>query len=833
MTMTQLGLDPFSAEDSLEAEEGFRAESPFLEAVDDQGGGVRSENMDESSAAYAPWTSDLTPFAEVLESPSSEAAATRMLAEAFAELRDEAFDEAIANLVDETEATIADRFVGETAGNATERERFGDAHLAPLRFEAEQYLEALEQGLAGTDISSLSEEQLDELLDRFDPALSETTPASEEFIGGLIRKAKKAVKFVAKAAKGVVGGVAGIAGKLLGPVLHRLKRLVAPLLRRVLSFAIGRLPAPLRPAARALASRLLSEAEAEMDESDGAEAEEEESESTGEEGTAISPAQSVDTEWLAESFDFAIAEALATDSQSLAEEEAFAEAEDEGPLDDRSLETLAEARGALIDRLRDADEAEDLAPAIEQFVPALLGALRLGVRVVGRPRVVRFLAGHLAQTIGKWVGPNLKMPLANAIVDTGLRLVSLEAQAPERTDEAGPAVLAATIEDTLRLVAENEDFVFEDEDLLHQATANALGRAVASNFPARFVRPALQPAPSIGGSFIPRRPRTARSYRKYSHVPEVELTRHVADALPSFGGVSVGARLAAAGVQFPIRARVHIFEAAAGTSIPRLARTDGALAGLGRGGTVYLHPLTVPAATLLFREPRLGIRVPSRFLRSHRRIAAGQRFYFLEPIGAQAASLISTPRVGSNHQPGRAAAPTQGWVVVDLRRSQVRVALYLSETEAQTISAAVRQGRGSAALLTALSSALRPVLRSIGGRSGRVRVIREMPDHEDLLGSSLRRLPAFGLAQLRRQLRAWLLPHLARFARTRSAEFVRAASHPAAGVTILVTLEGVPGLDAIGGVLSGSAGIGAIRRSPMRGSSPTATVSVAPGPRRP
>ena len=68
------------------------------------------------------------------------------------------------------------------------------------------------------------------------------------------------------------------------------------------------------------------------------------------------------------------------------------------------------------------------APAIEQFVPALLGALRLGINLVGRPKVVGFLAKYLAQLISRWVGPQLSGPLSNAIVDTGLRLVTLESR---------------------------------------------------------------------------------------------------------------------------------------------------------------------------------------------------------------------------------------------------------------------------------------------------------------------------------------------------------------------------------------------------------------------
>ena len=148
----------------------------------------------------------------------------------------------------------------------------------------------------------------------------------------------------------VAKSVGKVAGSLLGPVLKKLRGLIQPLLKRVLSFAIGRLPAPLQPVARGLASRLMAKAESE----DFDEAE-------------TSPANLTDLEMLAESFDAALAEAVAPGAGEM-EEEAFVSDEHEG-FDSRELEMLAEARGVLMDQLRDSSDSEELAPAIEQFVP--------------------------------------------------------------------------------------------------------------------------------------------------------------------------------------------------------------------------------------------------------------------------------------------------------------------------------------------------------------------------------------------------------------------------------------------------------------------------------
>lgn len=783
--------------------------NPFAEAA------LAAEDAPAIAVGFASWSENLTPFTEATSGPVAESQSDRMLSEAFAELRDESFDEAVAYLMEETEQAVVDRFTNESPSSAHERERYADAHLSAVRFEAQQYLDALETGLTGMDVESLTEQQFDEVLDRLDPPIGELTPAGEEFVGALVRKAKKVVKFVANAAK----SVGKVAGAVIGPVLKRLRGLINPLLRRVLSFAIGRLPASLQPAARTLAARIASEA----------------GEEEGLDEGPMSPTNLIDVEALAESFDAALAEAMTSDASGEFEGESLESLDGEADVESRELETLAGARGVLIDRLRTASDEEDLGPAAEQFVPALLGALRLGIRLVGRPKVVGFLARYLGQSIRRWVGPNLSGPLSNAIVDTGLRLISLESESGEagelHTDGAGPIALASVIEDTVRRLAENEDHVFENEDLMHLAIAEAFSQAVATHFPPRFVRPGLQQAPSLGGTFVARRPRRIRTYRKYSRTPEVEVTSQIADALPTFGGSTVGAVFRAAGATFPLRARVHIYQAAAGTTLPRMVRLDrpGAAGGRGYVTSSNVHPLTPAAAGLLLREPQLGVAVPGTYLQSRHRIAVGQRFYLLEPIGA--AGVLAMATNATTRAAAARLAPSRAWTAVSLSRSRITVGLYLSEAEAQSIVAAIRQGRGSPALLQALTAAYREMDRSASSSQGNVRVTRENgEDFHALTGRPGGLLPAGLAGFLRRRLRAWVLPALATWARTNGEAFARAAAHPDGGVTIRVRLTSVPGLDMLGQAAKavGAGSIAAGSLSSLRGA-PTITVSVTPG----
>ncbi|KJV31306.1 hypothetical protein [Luteibacter yeojuensis] len=769
--------------------------NPFAEAI------YAPEDAAPATESTPSFETGLMPFAESGGMPVAEAATDQRLMQAFAQLRDEAFDEAVAFLAEETEQAIADRFTDESPASVAERERYGDAQLAAVRFEAQQYLSSLEAGLADAHIDALTDEQLSEALDRLDPQPGELTPAGEEFLGSLINKAKSAVKFVANAAKGVGSVVGKVAGTLLGPVLQKLRGLINPLLKRVLSIAIGRLPAALQPSARALAKQMASE--------------------TWQEGQAAyegdaSPATLADTAALAESFDASLAEALVADPAMGFAGESYEDADREAAPDGRALERLAEARGELIDRIRTAQDEEDLAPAIEQFVPALLGALRMGIKLVGRPKVVQFLARYLGQVIRGWVGPTLTGPLSNAIVDTGLRLVQLESSeetGASRRDEAGPVALASVVEDTTRRLAESEEYIFENEDLTQLATAAAFGEAVASHFPQRFVRQALRQAPSLGGTFISKRPRSVRTYRKYSRVPEVEVTAQMADALPSFGGTTVGAVLRAAGATFPVRARMHIYEAVAGTTLPRMLRVDRAGGGTSHAASSQAHPLTPEAAGLLLREPKLGVATAPGFLQSRHKIAVGQRFYLLEPTGAAGALVLSE---AATRTTAARLAPSRAWTVVNLRRSKITVGLFLSEADAQGIAEAIRQGRGPTALLQALTTLYRAAAqRSDAAPHGHLRIVHEdSEDNEALAPPATSALPAHLVAVLRRRLESWVLPALAAWVKDNSEAFARAAAHPDAGVTVRIRLTAVPGLDALAQATSPAAAEAALRGSP-------------------
>src|SRR5687767_8466228 len=73
---------------------------------------------------FTAWAENLSPFSETFGGERLASDSEVFLAEAFAELRDEAFDEAVAYLAEETEQAIADRFSDEAGFSSEDRERF-------------------------------------------------------------------------------------------------------------------------------------------------------------------------------------------------------------------------------------------------------------------------------------------------------------------------------------------------------------------------------------------------------------------------------------------------------------------------------------------------------------------------------------------------------------------------------------------------------------------------------------------------------------------------------------------------------------------------------------
>ena len=743
-----------------------------------------------------------SPF-QGLDGPSMESGAIGELLE---ELRVPEFEDVIAELVQESAALHAERgavFAGETSGASAAAEAVRE-HLLPLEREADRLLEQLAEMAGDREAGSIGEDEADRLAASFTqvelpPGVS---PASEEFLKSLRRVAGKAVSAAVGLAR---KGISAI-GKVIpiGAILQRLKGLIKPLLRRVLSVAINRLPLALRPAANRLRQRLLKF----EDESVLAEAEELAELLSADETPAVASLEVLHEDFTMQLADMLMAEdgeALeAFDAETAFEATAQGERSDEAG---GSAGDLDAARIRLIRELGELEDGESPAPAFEEFLPALLPALRIGIRIAGRDRVIRLLAGFLAKPLQRFVGPRLSRPLSTAVIDTGLRLLTLESPNAEDERLAGPAALAAVVEETGRAVLA-EDSEFEDPARLETAATMAFNEAVARNFPPALLKADLLELETSGSARAVwvLRPR-GYSYKKYTRIFETTVTPQIAASVTSFGGTRLDAQLRASGAALPARARVHLYEALPGNILSRIAALEKHVPGM---DWRQLHPLTVQAATALLGEPGLGKDVGPRFTANRNMIATGQRFYFLEAAGR--------PGGGGGGGGGRIiqqSPPSQAFVELNGRpgKNWIRLYIFISEPEAQAIASRIRKG-DTTAMVLALRAAWGAAIRSVmSSPTSRVRILSEAsPMLEQQVAAA-----AAGIAsKVAEMVVGKLLDAAVRlgtdYAKLKAGHFADAADAPALGVTVVLTFP-VPGLGAVlrGGIVPSLATVGLLR----------------------
>ena len=772
---------------SVDSEVTYELIQPFAEAAFEKPNG-----QDRSAPEAMQWAETVSPFTEAPDRGEMESETDRLIGEAFAELRDESFRRGhrLPGGGDRAgrRRSVYQRIavVGVRARALCRRSAGG-----PLRGRINIW-RRLRRASWGWTSESLTEQQLDEVLDRLDPQTGELTPAGEEFIGEPRPQGQERREVC-----GQHGAQAGkVAGAVIGPVLKKLRGLIKPLLRRVLSFAIGRLPTALQPAARTLAARFTSEAEAEDENS------------TSSTDVADQPDRCRSSDRVVRCG--AGGRTMVGEvRQANPRAKRSTSRDSETVVDSRELEMLAEARGELIDRLPPRERRRGSRPGRGAVRAGAARRPALGINLVGRPKVVGFLAKYLAQLIRPMGRTPALGPLSNAIVDTGLRLISLESRVRSRQ-----ASRAGTKPDRSRSPASSRT-----RSAGSPRTRTTFSRTRTSCSSRRRRRSARRSRPTSRRSSYGRRcSRRRRSAARSSPVGRAAFGRSANTAVPrtsrsrrrsrtrcpTFGGSTVGAVLRAAGATFPIRARMHIYQAAAGTTLPRMMRVDRPVPAAGAATSHReCHPLTPAAAGLLLREPQLGVAVPS-----HRTSGRGTGSRSGSASTSGAARSRRRARTSGQRQPpdGRRASRTEPRL--DAVNRQRRGSRSGSTCPRPKPSASSRRfGRVAAERpAQALIAAYRAMDRSGAAEAG-LRILREDgEDFEEFAARAGRFRRPDSAVLLRRRLRAWVLPALATWARTNGEAFARAAAHPDAGVTIRVRLTSVPGLDMLGQVPTAARG---------------------------
>lgn len=770
------------------ADERFEPETPFLDTR------FASEAWQEretfSSYAQQPFASSgelETPFVSEYQGEAPVNLEHLAIEQALTSLHDRDFNEAVSNLALEA-AAQAEHFA-QTSGEAAVSQLLGE-WLDPLRLATEQLFVQAGETAMQQPLLEMSEADFENLFETAAPAPGTVAPEFEDFFKKVWSKIKKVGGTLLKAGLNVGGALMKLSP--VGLILKKLARLVRPLLAKVIRFAVGKLPAELRPMALRLGRKLGILREAGFYEA--------------EEETEV--ATSAETDSIARDFDISVATLMFAQDEVQAEE-FLGEAQQEMPAEAETnvISELDAARERFVSQFSQLQSGESAAPVVQQFIPAILPVLRIGIRLVGRQRVVNFLAGYLARLIQKYVGPSAATSLSRALVSVGLRMVTLEAEAPQA--EAARAV-AATLEDTVRRMAsfgfeqfDNLDSDREQQQLFEAVTNEAFFEAAMAHFPSELLdtqrlqeremhfETAGQP-----GSWVYRpRPR----YKKYTRVFEVDLTPQIAKQILSFGNQQLSAFLRARNVKLPAKVRVHLYEAIPGTILSQIAYLEKKVPGLGSGreeAWSKIHPLTKQTAGLLLREPDLGRDMEPRWMESRNRIGVGQRFFYIE--------------IAASGPGGPCNLPSQVNITIDLPASQIRINAYLSEADAQKVVATgpVVAPTTAVVLLMGMASGAIRSLRE--GRSKHVNILREATgelEGEEFLPAGMvgavaskikDKLIEMLIDALMKLIRAAIIWYL----NNRFDAFKTATRNPACGVTIVFKFNH-PGLRVLHVVLAG------------------------------
>lgn len=713
------------------------------------------------------------------------------------ELYDQEFDEALFELMTDARG-LEQQLVSDT--QSIEGERLLQQHFTQLTREAEAAVGAFEREFGAREVTSLTDEEVDTFAERYAPG-SALSPEFENFFGKWKKKLAGVVKKVSKFA----GKAASFAAKIgLGPVLNKVKALVKPLLHKVLQMAIGKLPEAVRPAAEHLAEKIFGARPKAQDA--GTAAAEPPADATTDAASAAQPPAEPSVTEIQEEFDQQLANLfLASDEVEMELEVARVRSDDGRPASP-VYSDLDQARERFVNELQGLGQGEDPSPYVQNFVPAILPALKLGMKIIGRGKVVNFLANLLGKVIGKLIGPEAAPALSRAIVDTGLKMIHLEVSSHDEA-RAGASSVAATVEETVRRVAALPDYVLDNQELLEGFALEAFEQAAAANLPPILSDAVYRQRPDLLESstraawvMLPLRRR--KRYKKCGRTFKVRISPYMADEIESFEGPLADYLQDQVGIDEgnEIEAEVQLYETLPGTTLPDIARAESE--GTAGMNPAQLHPLTPQAAGLLLGEPRMGRNVPAGTGRLN--VGVGQRLYALTIPGKR--MLLTAP--GSDGKP-RLRRQRGVHLKLDVTADEIRVCVFLSEVAAQRLAVRLRRqshpGAIAAAFHKYVQRRLGPIVR--GERPARVRVIQAGLPPGPANGAVLRKLPPDAAAALAQKIQQSVVSAFAGFAKDQAQRFITAAEDTADGVTLLFTIAGA-GLQPVGKALVSSAGAG-------------------------
>ena len=623
-----------------------------------------------------------------------------------AELHDSEFNETLYEMANEVEDTWRNKVSNELAMGenflpfATQQ---AHEYLNPVIMEAEAMIDRVTQHFSGNNLADHSEASVESFFETLEFGHSQYTPAQEQFFGKLLKKVKSVVgKGVAFAKKG-----AAVLGKLSPThfVLRKIKKLVRPLLEKVLKFAINKLPKSLQGHAQNLAAKFLGIKPAAADTNNAAAAQTADNMAAAQAARAADAAGG-DLDAVQSELDNHIAQLVFSDNEGDLDATVMNyEQSDETVERFNSYETgyintpsLDVARQQFIDELKDLKDGESPAPAIERFLPVIIKALqpvlKIAIKLIGRQKVISFQAGLLAKLISKWVPANVAKPLAEKIIDVGMNAIGFEVHETNKADLAYEAI-ANTIQETVQNMTAMDEASLNDTEIVSVNLLEAFEQAAANNFPSQYIKEELRQTNQRAVWVAMPRSLPVKFYKKFTHIYTITIEPQTASTVTTYRSLPLANFLKdkyGLDTTKPINAKVHLFETSMGGRLSMISKFEK-LPGLNARqpkAWIQLLPLTVQAASLLLKEARLGRDVPAKNLSTRFKASPGQRFYYLEIEGAR----LLIPQVNrskhkhsENGQPASAtesrSADIQG--VINFIRSEIKLNYYFSEEDAKEV----------------------------------------------------------------------------------------------------------------------------------------------------
>ncbi len=751
----------------------------------------------------------------------------------------ELYDSEFSNTLDELAAELEDTWSSKISNEIAMGDSFipyatqqANEYFEPLIKGSEKLIDMISDHFSGNNLADYSEAEIERFFTEFEFDYSCFTPIQEQFLGSLVKKVKSAVSKGVNLAKKGISAV----GKILpvNIILGKLKSLIRPLLDKVLKFAIGKLPKNLQPHAQSLAKKFLK-----LEVSGSEEYEIDEVAANGN-------LDAIQTE-----FDNFISNLVFSGQETEAEDLVmdyetsldYLQHETDSETGGLNIPSLDAGRRQFIDELKNLRDGESPAPAIERFLPVAIMALRpvikMALSIIGRQKVINFLANLLAQLIGKYVPVNVARPLAASIIDVGMGAIGFETYEMDKPDVAYEAI-ANTIQETIQSLGAINENTLNDNEALTGQLLEAFETAAANNFPSQYIREEVRKSSQHGLWVLKPRQGPRYLYKKHTHIFTTTITPQIARTLKTFKGAPLFNYLRdklGLDPSKPIQARVHLYEAINGTRLSQVSRYEK-VPGLGTAqpsGNVQFHPLTVEAASLLIKEPGLGKNFSSRFTSKRHRTALGQRFYYLEINGARLrvtnmpdnrltqSGTSGIPSVGNSRI--RVVSTSDVQAVMNFVRSEIKFNYYFSEAEAKSVVERLNRNDYMGATMN-IRQSVKNVLNDmlLKNVSNKVKIIHEaMPElfldnyndqqeqfsplsavGQALKGISLssgKELLTRIVEKLTDKLSGLAIEAIANHFKGRAAEFKQAQAEPQDGVTVQVFWKNIQGISSVKSVI--------------------------------